>query len=40
MGRWLHEDALSVRNSRTAEILAQIAGEEDSSSGEESSDDE
>ena len=38
--RWLHTDAVSAKNSRTIEILVQIAGEEDSSSGEESGDDE
>ena len=40
VGRWLHEDAVRSKNSRTVEILAQIAGEQDSSSGEESGDDE
>ena len=40
VGRWLHEDAVSAKNSRTVEIIAQIAGEQDSSSGEESGDDE
>ena len=38
-GRWLHEDAVSAKNSRTADILAQLA-EEEISSDEEKSDDE
>ena len=40
MGRWIHEDAVIAKNSRMAEMLAQITGEQDSLSGEESSDDE
>ena len=40
VGRWLHEDTVSAKNSRTAEILAQTSGEEDSLSGDEGSDDE
>ena len=39
VGRWLHEDAVSAKNSRTAEIIAQIAGEQYESSDEECSDD-
>ena len=40
VGIWLHEDTASAKNSRTAEILAQTSGEEDSLSGDEGSDDE
>ena len=38
VGRWLHEDAVSAKNSRTLEILEQLA-EECNSSDEEVNDD-
>ena len=37
--RWVHDDAVSAKDSRTAEILAHFAGEQ-SSSDEQSADDE
>ena len=38
IGRWLHADAVSVKNTRTASILTQLA-REDYSSDEENLDD-
>ena len=40
VGRWLHADALSTKNSRTTELIVQIAGESTDSSDGEISDDE
>ncbi len=35
VGRWLHEDAVSAKNSRTHDLMLQIAEESiDSSDGE------
>ena len=39
-GRWLHADAVSTKNSRTVDMLVQIAGEDNDLSEEELSDDE
>ena len=38
--RWIHPDAVSAKNSRTENIIMQIAGESIDSSDEEFSDDE
>ena len=38
--RWLHPDAVSAKNSRTTEIIVQLAEECNNPSGEEVSDDE
>lgn len=40
VGRWLHADAVSTKNSRTADILVKLAEEDNDSSDEELSDDE
>ena len=40
IGRWLHADALSAKNSRTTDLIVQLANECDNSSDEEMSDDE
>ena len=40
IGRWLHDDAVSAKHSRTTKILVQIAEEYNNSSDKELSDDE
>ena len=40
IGRWLHEHAVSAKNSRTRDIIVQLAEEYNNSSDEELSDDE
>ena len=40
IGRWLHADALSAKNSRTTDLIVQLANECDNLSNEENSDDE
>ena len=40
IGRWLHVDRVSAKNSRTTKILVQIAEEYNNSSDEELSDNE
>ena len=40
IGRWLHADALSAKNSRTTDLIVQLANEYDNLSDEEISDDE
>ena len=39
IGRWVHDDAVSAKNSRTTNILVQIGEESNNSSDEELSDD-
>ena len=39
-GRWLHADAVSAKNSRTTDVIVQLAEECNNSSDEELSDDE
>ena len=38
--RWLHADVVSAKNSRTSDIIVQLAGECNNSSDEEVSDEE